>query len=492
MLDELTRTPFFLSEVTSIFEAGATIPSTRIGVLEAVTRLVEQSDQHRNHLQQASLSGLAKDYLGALATRMTAQNAVSIADEKARPAVAAVGNLLKEAGQIGAPPDPVSVLATLCAHHVLERQDYPAVAFRFEHQQFQEFYAAVDVGKQLFALVPKPDPHKQLEFTKSSVNEPAWAEPLRLIADDIGGRSAGTEGASAIQVGTLLVTMALTVDPVFAAELARLCGPHVWKEVRAAVGERLRALYASADKNYKASAIAGMLASGSDDFKDIIEPILAGDDQQAALGTYRGWEEFYVSSLGPNWRATVSGWKEEARIAFVSELLHHRNVPDVAALALADPSIRVKQAVRSVVRLPAADSGWTGLGHSRSPKQPNPRLSRGSLAHSRLAHYWARSDAGDPSGGDLWSPAGAGISITRFTTQPTREPPTPAWRTRESRHESLRSRRRYSSHLPFAATLRALPRPVWRKPASLLSKWRARRAHRKSPCPLPTPCAATR
>ena len=36
-LDELTRTPFFLSEVSSIFEAGATIPSTKMGVLEAVT-----------------------------------------------------------------------------------------------------------------------------------------------------------------------------------------------------------------------------------------------------------------------------------------------------------------------------------------------------------------------------------------------------------------------------------------------------------------------
>lgn len=287
MLDELTRTPFFLSEVTSIFEAGAPIPSTKLGVLEAVTRLVEQSDQHRNHLQSPPLGGRAKDYLGELATRMTAQNAVSITEEKARPAVAAVGNLLKEAGQIGAPPDPVSVLATLCSHHVLERQDYPEVAFRFEHQQFQEFYAAIDISRQLFALLPTPDPQKQLEFTKSFVNEPAWAEPLRLLADDIGGRSAGTEGARAIQAGTLLVTMALTVDPVFAAELARLCGPHVWKEVRAAVGERLRSLYASADKNYKNSALAGMLASGSTDFKDIIEPILSSGDQQAILGTFR-------------------------------------------------------------------------------------------------------------------------------------------------------------------------------------------------------------
>lgn len=344
VLDELTRTPFFLSEVTSIFEASAPIPSTKIGVLEAVTRLVEQSDQHRNHLQQAPLVGRARDYLDELAARMTAQNAVSIAEGKARPAVAAAGNLLKEAGQIAASPDPTSVLATLCAHHVLERQDYPEVAFRFEHQQFQEFYAAIGIGKQLFTVLAAADQQKTLEFTKSFVNEPAWAEPLRLLADDIRGRSEVADGARAIQAGTLLVMMALSVDPVFAAELARLCGPHIWKEVHKGVGERLRSLYTSPDKNYRKFALAGMLASGSDDFKDIIEPILSDHDQQGTLVTYRTWDTFYLSSLGPDWRETVSRWVEPARIAFVSELLHHRNVPEVTALALADPSIKVKQA----------------------------------------------------------------------------------------------------------------------------------------------------
>jgi hypothetical protein len=344
VLDELTRTPFFLSEVTSIFEAGSPIPSTKIGVLATVTRLVDQSDQHRNHLQQPPLAGRAADYLSELAARMTAQNAVSIAEDKARPAIAAVGNLLKETGQITTVPDPGAVLATLCAHHVLERQDYPETAFKFEHQQFQEFYAAVGVDNQLFALLAVTDDQKRAEFTKLFVNEPAWAEPLRLLADEIRGGSEGAESARAIQAGTLLVTMALKVDPVFAAELAHLCGTCVWKEVNTAVGDRLRSLYASEDKNYKNVALAGMLASGSADFKDIIEPVLSGGDQQAILGTYRRWDEFHVSSLGPGWRDTVSGWREEARIAFVSELFHHRNDPEIAAFAMADPSLKVKEA----------------------------------------------------------------------------------------------------------------------------------------------------
>ena len=344
VLDDLTRTPFFLSEVTSIFEAGAPIPSTKMGVLAAVTRLVEQSDDHRNHLRQSPLAGRAGDYLGELATRMTAQGDASISEDTARAAVTVVGSLLKNAGQIATLSEPVSALGTLCAHHVLGRQDYPVIAFRFEHQQFQEFYAAVGIRRRLFEVIAEPNGEKKREFTGFYVNDPAWAEPLRLIADDIGGHSGGANGADVIQAGTLLVEMALSVDPVFAAEFARLCGGHVWTEVRTAVGDRLRSLYASPDEHFRHCALAGMLASGSHDFRDVIEPMLSSDNQQVSLGIYRRWGEFYVSSLGAGWRDTVSSWKEEARITFVSEILHHRNVPEMAAFALSDPSIKVKKA----------------------------------------------------------------------------------------------------------------------------------------------------
>lgn len=344
VLDDLTRTPFFLSEVTSIFEAGAPIPSTKMGVLDAVTRLVEGSDEHRNHLRQPPLAGRANDYLGEFGARMTAQGGVSLSENDARSSVSIIGTLLKNAGQIATLPEPAGVLSTLCAHHVLERQNYPVVAFRFEHQQFQEFYAALGVWRQLWDLLRKGDREKRREFTNLYVNEPAWAEPLRLIADDIGGSSGSAERADAIQAGKLIIEMALNVDPVFAAELARLCGPQVWKEVGTALGERLRSLYAAPDSRYRHSALAGMLASGSEDFEDVIVPIVSGDNQQDRLGTYRTWSAFEVSSLGSNWRDTVASWKEQARIDFVSELLHHRNVPEIASFARSDPSVKVKEA----------------------------------------------------------------------------------------------------------------------------------------------------
>ena len=70
-LDELTRTPFTLSEVASLFEAGAEIPSTKVGVLAQVLYLQEQRDEHRNALQAAPNFGWHTEHLKALATELT-------------------------------------------------------------------------------------------------------------------------------------------------------------------------------------------------------------------------------------------------------------------------------------------------------------------------------------------------------------------------------------------------------------------------------------
>ena len=331
--------------MTAIFEADAPIPTTKIGVLGAVIRLLEQSDEHQNHLQTSPLFGRQHDYLDVLATRMTMQGAVSISEDDARVMVSTIGVRLRDAGQIASSPEPAAVLSMLCAHHALERLEYPTDAFRFEHQQFQEFYAALGIKRQLWELLGKGRGAESREFTKKYVNEPAWAEPLRMIAEEIRIQTvAVAEDGNNVQVGRLLVEMALSVDPIFAAELARLCGASVWREVRTAVAERLRSWYAVRDEHHRHCALAGMLASGSAEFKDVIVPLLSGEDQQTRLRSYRTWSEFHVSSLGANWREAVSGWNEAARVEFVSEILHNRFMPEIASFALADPCSKVQEA----------------------------------------------------------------------------------------------------------------------------------------------------
>ena len=99
-LDGLTLTPFILSEVTSLFEAGAEIPSMKFGVLARVLCLQEQRDEHRNSLQAAPICGQQSDYLKALATEMTRLGAVALSEADARAVVAAVAQELVNRGQI--------------------------------------------------------------------------------------------------------------------------------------------------------------------------------------------------------------------------------------------------------------------------------------------------------------------------------------------------------------------------------------------------------
>ncbi len=344
VLDELTRTPLILSEVVVIFEAGAPIPQTKMGVLERVMCLLEQSEEHASHLQLEPLSGRAHEYLGALAAAMTEQGAVTLGEDVARAIAHSVAVRLRDGGQIATLPEPQTILNALCAHHVLERLTYPVTSFRFAHQQFQEFYAAQLLKRQLLALVGKGDSQPICEFTKRYVNEPAWSEPLWMIANEIGGAATASLGdAMAIRAGALLIDMALKVDPVFAAELAYLCGTTVWKEIGGPLAQRLRVMYGVPDEHLRQRALAGMLASGAEDFKDIVLPLLTDENQQVRLQTYRTWPDFHLSSIGPDWQKTVRGWNEEVRAEFVSELLHFGNAREtIGPFALGDPSLRVR------------------------------------------------------------------------------------------------------------------------------------------------------
>jgi hypothetical protein len=77
-LKDLTRTPLILSEVTTIFQAGGVLPTTKIGVLDAVIHLSEKSDEHQTYLLGSPLMGHAKRYLTELAIQMTKRGDTTI------------------------------------------------------------------------------------------------------------------------------------------------------------------------------------------------------------------------------------------------------------------------------------------------------------------------------------------------------------------------------------------------------------------------------
>ena len=348
VLNELTRTPLILAEVVSLHEAGKAIPTSKLAVLDAVTRLMENDETHQATLADTPLSGFARDYLQALATALVTIGGVQITETKARTIVSVVAHSLQDLGQIGTLPDPGAVLTALCSHHVLDRSAYPDVTYAFIHQQFQELFAALHLKQELFVIAADAAP--QPRFVSNYVNEPAWTQPLEMLADFIGRSIADKSLLNAVAMGRSLVEMTLPVDAVFAAKLARLCGTEVWSEVQASVSARLRHLYGSGHQLHREIGLAGMVSSGSEHFKDVLLPLLAGSGSGSSLDVYRTGEPFQVSSLGDGWQHTVEQWNEDARVSFVVEMMHRGQADtDVKSFALADPSAKVQKAFLSNV-----------------------------------------------------------------------------------------------------------------------------------------------
>lgn len=67
-------------------------------------------------------------------------------------------------GQIAAPVEPDDILNALTSHHTLERVEYPDTTYRFEHQQFQEYYYALTLRDELGKMVDSKDPAQAKEF----------------------------------------------------------------------------------------------------------------------------------------------------------------------------------------------------------------------------------------------------------------------------------------------------------------------------------------
>ncbi|MFZ2959354.1 MAG: ATP-binding protein [Candidatus Ozemobacteraceae bacterium] len=359
VLDNLTRTPLILAEIASIFKSGVPIPRTKVGILDAAMKMVEFSEEHRDHLQRLPIMGHSRDYLVELGNEMTTQGDVTVVETRARSIVHSVCRRLNKNGQIATIQEPAEILAELCAHHILERIEHPIAGFKFQHQQFQEFFSATKLRSDLWGLNGRSDQGKDQWFAREYLNRPVWEEPLRMLAEEFGELSQGpTDKSNAVAAGKHLIELVLDLDPVFAADLSRLCGAVVWREVRGEVEKRMRSWYGVADEHHRMCALSGMIASGSEAFIDIVLPLLSSHDQQVRLSAFRAWGQFFVSILGKEWRQIVGSWPEEQRVDFIGEVVRERGMAAIAEdFALSDPTPKVRAvALRVLEWVDASDA----------------------------------------------------------------------------------------------------------------------------------------
>jgi hypothetical protein len=373
VLDNLTLTPLFLSEVVSIAGAGKEIPNTKMGVLREVVHLPDADPTHHGALEIAPLSGQADAYLTTLASAMTTNSQTQVAEAEAKQITNEKLRQMREWGEVDGTSTVHQVLGALVGHHFLERIEYPAVAYRFEHQQIQEYYAAEFVKKELFGLVAganRSDSQDAVVITAEAksfqvkyVNQSSWSEPLCMVAGDLDGDSSSNEpNKQLIQAKAALVLLALDVDLIFASELFGLCGPEVQELVAEKLYAAIRRLWASLEKAVRSQALAAMIATGSDFFKEEILSVLKGAGDYSRFEVYRSTSAFHLSSLGSEWQKEVSSWGEGARLSFVSEMFHMAGpLREMAEFALSDPSLEVRAHASSDLMWMNADEETTKL-----------------------------------------------------------------------------------------------------------------------------------
>ena len=347
--------------------AGQALPATKMGILEQVTSLFEKSPEHGNWLVRAPLHGMASSYLSALAEEMTKRGDTLITESSARVICSQVSERLVQAQQMKQPAAPADILGALTDHHVLERTIQATGNLQFEHQQFQEFYAAHMLHDTLERAAEATELVQA--YQRDFINWPAWEESLRMLAEKISGDVAAAPLCASVKA-KLLVGMCAEVDLYFAATLARLCAVALPQDARTALVGRLRRWYAVADEAHQELALAAIFETGFPEFADLVTPLLTSEDHQTRLRTYRNAREFHLSILGGEWQAIVSNWTATLRSDFVSELTVHGGRTDIAEyFALHDPDVEVRKAsirylgwmrdderlVRAIDALPASE-----------------------------------------------------------------------------------------------------------------------------------------
>lgn len=224
--------------------------------------------------------------------------------------IAEFSKLLYEAGFIGNIPDANIVLNILCGHHLLIYTGSQNNYVRFIHQQFQEWFAADYIYKEITNTFNKV----KREFLYELINNPIWEEILFFLIEHMKKKE------ELITYSVDIIKLAMKIDLVFASKLVSCSGKQVWDSIKKEFGLVLRILYSRSEQQYKDYALTSMLATRQSDFADIIVPLIENDNQQVRLKTYRICNTFPVKSIGNDWCDIFKEWSTEVRLDFIYEM----------------------------------------------------------------------------------------------------------------------------------------------------------------------------
>ncbi len=337
-LRDLVRTPFFLSAFCETRLAGST-PTTREGLIRGMIVAGEQLPQHAGPLRQA-LGGQQAKYLSALAIEMLKRQQAELSNDDARRAVNQESTALLEADLVNKPADASVVLETLRDHHCLIEHTGADPSFRFQHQLINEWYASDEVRR--VALLALSDEEARKKLDREILDHAAWTEATLFAAERPQDNDDG------IRATSYLILRTIGIDPDFAADLAAVSPPEVWREIAPVVRLFLEEWQATA----KHRVIQFVLRCGKDDFSEIVWEVIAAEQSSNGRQALQASRFVHPGVLGPDWSRKCAALSAEGRESLLAMLASNSGLEGAAmavSAAVTDQEPKVQAAVAEML-----------------------------------------------------------------------------------------------------------------------------------------------
>ncbi len=331
---ELVTTPLYLTALLSLPD-GQQFPRTKEEVLRRFIEAHERQSQHTEQLKVV-MHGLQGAFLSDLAVTATRAANTSITDTNARRSISQTDEFLVAEGQLTIKPQPSDVLDALVSHHLLVRTGEP-VRYRFQHQQFQEWYASRDVERAMLESVVDANALQKLKA--DILNSTPWEEPILFAVE----RMARGDEQHRKACGVAILA-AIDVDPILAADMIFRSTEAVWAQISNEIQKFVRRWHTPGKID---RAVRFMVTSGRSEFRDLVWPLITNENDQKSLPALRAARRFRPSVLGSNAMKDILALSLKVRATVVSEIAYRSGMDglDLAAqIAKSDPNPELKAA----------------------------------------------------------------------------------------------------------------------------------------------------
>lgn len=330
-LRQISQTPFYLDKLIAVYQTNGSLPETK----EVLLNICAHANDDKEAIVEA-LSHRHHEYMIALAVEMFKSGTTELKNDAACQIISSVSRKLINDGQLGSPPDPQNILETLAKYHLLINLSY-GKSWKFQHQQFQEWYASCWI-EELIVSAAEGNSDSLQEFRSEVLNIPFWEEALFFAVE----RLAGQEDKQ--DVLALIIMNALEIDPLLAAKIIAQSTGQVWTKVQDIVLDYIDRWHRP-EKIEPDRSLSFMIATGRPEFAEKVWPLIANKNRQIRLHALRMYSPFHIGCLGAEWTKDLEKHSEEVQDDILSQIAHYGEIEElelVTELAIASPSTKIK------------------------------------------------------------------------------------------------------------------------------------------------------